>query len=188
MENWKTVKGYAEHYQVSNLGRVKSLPREYRWGYGALRKQGEKILRPGTNSAGYASVNLVVNGISKNVVVHRLVAKAFLSNPDNKREVNHKNGNKTDNRLENLEWCTREENQQHAYATDLHKNTRAICAESCKRRFSKPVNQLSITGEIINSFPSENEAARVTGIHQANINRCINGQMKSAGGYIWKRA
>lgn len=188
MENWKAIEGYEEHYHVSNLGRVKSLAREYRWGRGAIRRQAEKLLSPGRNSAGYSCVNLVVSGISKNVVVHRLVAKAFLPNPEKKKEVNHKNGNKADNRLPNLEWCTREENQQHAYATNLHKKTRVICAEGCRKRFSKPVMQLTKDGKEINVYPSENEAARVTGISQRNMNACIHGRVKSAGGFIWKRA
>lgn len=188
MENWKAIAGYEEHYQVSNLGRVKSLPREWVWGYGAIRRRGELILSPGRKSDGYLSINLVRNGICKNVIIHRLVAKAFLPNPENKREVNHKNGNKGDNRLENLEWCTREENQQHAYATNLHKRTKAVCAASCRRRFSKPVIQLSKDGNELRVFPSENEASRITGVDQRNMNACIHGRAKSAGGFIWKRA
>jgi len=188
MENWKDIQGYEGIYQISDKGNVKSLPREWVWGNGAVRRRGELILKPGLNSAGYLSINMVTNGTSKNVVVHRLVAKAFIPNPEVKAEVNHINGDKTDNRVENLEWCSREENQQHAYDTNLHKRTRAVCAENCRKLFSKPVMQLTKDGKELNVFPSENEAERLTGINQANINACIHGKAKSAGGFIWKRA
>lgn len=109
-EIWKDIEGQEGIYQVSNLGRIKSLPRiltkknphrEY------LSK--EKILSPGLTSEGY----LLVVISNKSMTIHRLVAKAFVSNPENKKTVNHINGIKTDNRDVNLEWCTHRENNLH---------------------------------------------------------------------------
>lgn len=187
-ELWKQVVGYEGVYEVSNLGRIKSLAREWKWGNGAIRKRGDLIMSPGINSSGYPTVNLIVDGKVSNKVLHRLVAKAFIQNPLQKPEVNHKNGIKTDATLNNLEWCTREENQQHAYATDLHVRTKEICREGCKKRFSKPVLQMSAQGELIKEWLSEADAARALGIFQANINKCVHDIARTAGGFIWRRA
>lgn len=188
METWRAVVGYEGIYEVSDIGRVKSLAREWTWGNGAVRRRGDLILSPGINSRGYSSVNLVTGGVSKNKTVHRLVANEFIPNNEHLPEINHKDGNKQNNAAENLEWATREGNQQHAYNTGLHEHTRLVCAKGCRDRFSKPVIQLSKDGVEIKTYPSENDAARTTGIFQANINKCIHGQAHSAGGFIWKRA
>ena len=106
MENWKDIKGYEGLYQISNEGRVRSL----------IGK--EKILKP-LNTIGYFFVRLSKDKIIKNYYIHRLIATHFLDNPDNKPQVNHINGIKTDNRLSNLEWNTRSENMKHADDTGL---------------------------------------------------------------------
>lgn len=188
MEEWKDIPGYEGVYEVSDLGRIKSLARSWVWGRGAVRHQPDRILRPGLQcEGGYLTVNLVKSGISKNVLVHRIVAIAHISNPECKPEVNHKDGDKLNCRKDNLEWNTREENQQHAYKTGLHANTIQKCAESCRRRFSKPVAQYTKLGELVKVFFSEADAQRETGIRQSNINSAIQGKARSAGGFIWKR-
>lgn len=119
-EIWKDIDGYEGLYQVSNLGRFRSLPRRTRNRMGYYLSK-EKILKYDSLSAGYQRVNLVdANGKTKTFSrAHRLIAKAFVPNPENKPEVNHINGIKNDNRLENLEWVTRQENSQHAHDTGL---------------------------------------------------------------------
>lgn len=115
MENeiWRPIKGYDGDYLVSNLGRVKS-----------LKNKKEYIFKPYIANSGYYKVNLRKNKISKTLLVHRLMGTAFIPNPENKPEINHLNGVKTDNQVTNLEWVTRNQNIQHAYKTGLMENTR----------------------------------------------------------------
>lgn len=110
-EVWKDVKGYEGIYKVSNFGRVKSLGNEF------SRK--ERLLKPSLQSKGYLTVVLQKNGIRNMVLVHRLVAEYFVSNPLNKPQVNHINGVKTDNNIENLEWVSHRENLDHAIKNNL---------------------------------------------------------------------
>lgn len=109
-EIWKDIEGTDGKYQVSNLGRVKS-----------IQGKREGFIKPEINIGGYLTVHLRVNHKNLNRVVHRLMMKAFIPNPENKPFVNHKDGNKLNNSFENLEWCTASENRKHAYDTGLCK-------------------------------------------------------------------
>lgn len=139
-ELWIDIQGYEGKYQVSNLGNVRSTDRYYKQ---ANFKSGicehlykGKILKPFYTKWGYKRIGLSKDGKVKYYCIHKLVAEAFLPNPENKRQVNHINGIKDDNRLENLEWCTQRENNIHAYKTGLNKGTKGI---SYKNRCLKAI-------------------------------------------------
>lgn len=120
MEIWKDIEGYNGQYQVSNLGFVFAR-KTYVKGFGGTYLKKPHVLKDACNGKGYRYVTISVNRRRKNHYVHVLVAKSFLPNPDNKPEVNHINGNKMDNRAENLEWVTHSENLLHAVKTGLRK-------------------------------------------------------------------
>lgn len=119
IEVWKDIKGYEGHYQVSDLGRVKSLSRVVKSRVGVFGTKKEIILKTFKNGDGYLKYKLCINGKEKSVISHRLVANEFLENPFNKPQVNHKNGIKYDNRVDNLEWVTSSENVIHSLANNL---------------------------------------------------------------------
>lgn len=117
METWKDIDGYEGYYQVSDLGRVKSLPRKDRLG----RNHKGRTLKPfSDNNKGYLCVELHKFGVGKTIKIHRLVAIAFIPNPFGKPQVNHGDGNKKNNCADNLEWSTSEENIQHSFDTNLN--------------------------------------------------------------------
>jgi hypothetical protein len=119
IEEWKAIEGYEGYYQISNLGKVKSLSRK-REGNGKKGIIKERILKTTTNSDGYHCVKLYKNGIKTTYRVHRIVAETFINGIKGKDFVNHRDGNKSNNKVENLEWCTFSENIRHAYDTGLN--------------------------------------------------------------------
>ena len=163
-ETWADIEGYEGFYKISTLGRVKSMPRN-----GTIKQ--ERILKPHI-VRGYAQAELRYKGVYKSHKVHRLVAEAFIPNPDKKPEVNHINGIKTDNCLENLEWATSSENQLHsAYILGNH---------------LVPVIQYSKEGKFIREWRSTKEAGATLGIDGPSITNTCKNRRKTAGGYIWK--
>ncbi len=119
MEVWKDVVDYEGHYRVSTLGVIKSVDRVKICGWGGAQHVYQKVLKASRSRKGYFLVGLSKNGVRTTYSVARIVAKTFLPNPDKKPEVNHKNGIKTDNRIDNLEWATSRENARHAVRTGL---------------------------------------------------------------------
>lgn len=138
------------------------------------------IKRPGCNGCGY--LYLRVKPCGKLYKVHRLVAMAFIPNPENKPQVNHIDGNKSNNHYKNLEWCSVKENIVHAWKTGLNK---ARYGKDSKHK--TPVNQYDIDGKFIASYNTTKEAAQAVGVHPNAITNAINGWSVSAGGFIWQR-
>lgn len=162
MEEWKNIIGYEGLYQVSSYGRVKSL------GNDKTRK--EKLLKPKTNGRGYLLVCLNKDGKQNFYFVHRLVTQAFIPNPDNLPQVNHKDENKLNNCVSNLEWCTCKYNINYGTRTE---------------KISKEVYQYSLDDKLIKVWNSTQECGR-NGFSFQHISECCNGKRKTHKGYIWK--
>lgn len=176
-EEWRDVVGYEGYYQVSNLGNVRSLDRfvECR---GSMRFQKGRIMHPGSDGFGYKQV-ILHNKKGKLFKVHRLVAEAFIPNPDNLPVVNHKDEVKWNNNVENLEWCTVLYNLMY---NDMNKRR-----NSKNRTNSIPVKQIK-DGKVLNVYPSMREVTRVLNANSGNISLCCRGLRNSAYGYQWRYA
>ncbi len=171
---------FDDFYEISSLGNVKS-------------KRTGKILRKSVNGRGRYKVNLCYNGVKRTVEIHRLVAKVFIPNPNNYPVINHKDENPLNNDVNNLEWCTQSYNLTYG-----NKRTKENITKSLKNSVNAPkiVQQFSLTGELINEFPSALSAGKFTGIASSHIRDCCNNKTiikekysyhcRTAGGFIWK--
>lgn len=175
-EIWKDIKGYEGIYQVSSEGIVKRLDRVTTGKDGKKYHYKEKILKGSLDNSGYPQVSL---RNKHGIKVHCLVAEAFIPNPENKPQVNHKNEIKTDNYVDNLEWMTAKENTN--YGT---RNARA--GKGIAKALSKPVAQYTKTGELVEVWSSTREAGRQLGLGHSNIIKVIQGKCKTCGGFVWK--
>jgi hypothetical protein len=153
-EVWKAVKGYEDHYEISNLGRVRSLDRvvfRNDKGTGGEIKMKGIIRKLTSTKKGYHSLVLTKNKISRTISLHVLVANNFIKNPYNKDQINHINGLKTDNRIENLEWCTSQENVDHAYQNGLRKRGQHVGTKNsrCKITEKQVIKIRSLKGKML---------------------------------------
>ena len=173
-EIWKDIEGYEGKYEISNFGRIKSY---------AQKKNG-KITEGYTDKKGYKTIFLYDKPQhGKWHKIHRLVASAFIDNPDNLPQVNHKDENKENNYDSNLEWCTCYYNNN--YGTKKERLSR-VYNKNLHQATVKSVIQFDKNMNIINIFKSIREAERKTKINNGNISECCQGNRKTAGGYIWK--
>lgn len=173
-EIWKPIKNFENLYQISNLGRIKSLSKNFINGTGGLVLLEEKILKQTMNKKGYLRIR-VSDGVKKYTFrVHRLVAEAFILNPKSKKEVNHINEVKTDNSHINLNWSTRQENM-------LHGTTRERIGET----LSKPVSCFTLDGKLVKTYSSVKSTV-LDGFSKTCVSSCVNGSQKSHKGFLWK--
>jgi len=183
-EIWKDVPGFEGLYEVSNYGRVKSLPRPW------YRKKQSNILVGVPDINGYLKVPLNNHGKYSVRPIHRLVAIAFIPNPENKPYVNHIDGNPSNARVENLEWVTPLENSQHAWSTGLmHSGKSSFWGKSgANSHVAKAVNQYSKTGELLNTYPTVLAASKAIGCDHSFLCKAASGKHEFAYGFKWEYA
>lgn len=188
MEIWKDIKGYEGFYQVSNLGNIKSLQRFIKRQSGFEVFVRQRILKPGKSKKGYWLVVLRNSGKDGTQKVHRLVAQHFIENPKNFDQVNHKDGIKTNNHVDNLEWCDNSLNQIHSYRV-LGKKGHMAGKHGKNNPNSKKVAQIK-NGVTLKIFDSSVEAFKQTGIHRSNICKVCRdnryNDVSTAGGFHWR--
>lgn len=162
-EKWRPVVGYEGLYEVSNLGRVRRI----------------RIVEPTKKKHGYMQISLVdKDGVRKLHRLHRIVAAAFIPNPEGKPQVNHRDENPENNRADNLEWATAEENTNYGSRTER---------AAAKNGSRTPIIQIDPgTMKVVAEYPGQSAAAKATGIAAACINACLRGKQKRAGGYLWE--
>lgn len=179
-EIWVNIPNY-DGYQVSNLGRLKSLEKKIWNGHQYIIRK-EKILKGRINTKGYIKYALYQNKKPKNLSIHRLVAEAFIPNPDNLPQINHIDGNKQNNCVDNLEWCTNGENQQHAWINGLQK--KKIGKENHNAR---QIIQSDLNDNVVGEFDSIMDAVRFLNIKNgSHIVQCCKGERNKAYNYKWK--
>ena len=185
METWKDIKGYEGYYQISDLGNVRSVDR-----FDGVHERKGSILKPNLKQNGYMQVGLRKHSTRKWFGIHRLVAIHFIENPDNKPQVNHIDGNKQNNSVNNLEWVTEKENQNHAAQTGLRDNmpkgkkhvNYGKCGADSKS--AKPVVRYNPqTGEI--KIYKAKILAKDDGFDITSISKCCHKKLKTHKGYEW---
>lgn len=190
-EIWKPIKGYKNVYEVSNLGRVRSVDRyleQESWnGSKYSHTYKGKVLKQFKSKEGYMKVTLSYKYKLVPKTVHKLVAEAFLDNPNNYPVINHINGNKLDNSVNNLEWCTYEHNNKEAFRLGLNKPTwKGKIGIECPN--SKKINQYDLEDNFIRRWDSMRDVQRELNIYAVSISKCCRGISKTAGGFKWRYA
>ena len=193
MEEWKAIKGYEGRYEVSNTGKVRSLDYHRR---GIIKE-----LKISVDRYGYPCISLPTGGNKKkHFTIHRLVAMAFLANPEDKPEVNHKDGNKLNNHADNLEWVTMQENQRHAWGNGLKEGSRRMSSERgksaatlerlsvCNDQRRKRIVAQNLETGTETTYETQREAAIAIGGDQGNIQRVLKGRAKQHKGYTFRYA
>lgn len=177
MEVWKNIEGFNGDYQISNLGRVKS-----------FKFSTPKILRYKTNNKGYKWVCLSLNGVQRNLLVHRLVAMHFLENNKNYEIINHIDENPANNNVSNLEWCTQSENVKKSSKLKDYFETNNILCNTRNAKHNDTANKVKqiLQGKVIKVFKNSLEVKKNLGFDQSFILSCCRNKRKSAYGYQWQ--
>lgn len=175
-EVWKDIEGYEGYYQISNLGRYRSLDRYVNVGNGGRRLVKGKMLVPVVCTNGYIEANLNKKQERKVFLMHRLVAKHFIDNPNNYPEVNHKDENPRNNCVDNLEWCTSKYNANYGTRNKRSRDNGPLVS----------VDQYELDGTFVRNWESASDAARFYRIRIENITRVCKGRRKTTAGYLWR--
>lgn len=191
-EIWLPINGYTGLYEVSSHGRVKRLRTKRRCG-NSIRVYQEKVLSPYTNNKGYLMIDLVdEHGVRHKNSVHRIVAEVFLEKTNKEYEVNHIDCNKKNNRVDNLEWCSKKQNVRHAYNSGLMKNSIAKAKQNIRhtlRGGGWAVLQICpTTDKIIAKHNGVALAAEAVGVNRHTIGKCCSGKIPFAAGFKWRYA
>lgn len=173
-EEWKDIKN-SNGYEISSFGNI--------------RHNGKELKT--SDSTQYKLIRIKINGKFKTCYIHRLVAETFIPKVKGKNFINHIDTNKHNNNVNNLEWCTRSENEKHAWKNGLKENVRTKVVENLKiaRTYikqDKPVRQLDKENNVVNTWKSISEASRKTGVDTSAISKCCRGIFKQTGGYKWE--
>lgn len=184
-EIWKNIDGYEGKYQISNLGNVKSL------NYGG--RGYARNLVPKINNSGRLWVELMKDGKKRQFLIHRLVGMAFIPNPDNLPQINHKDENPKNNRVDNLEWCTNLYNFHYSFDRHPERHRKRQYNPTGKKkvhhnRIDVNVWQIDKAGNKIKLWNDVSTIARELGVHQWSVTQCCNGVRKTAGGFKWQFA
>lgn len=184
-DEWHDIPMFYGYYQINKSGSIKSLPRSVRCGNGRFRKTTEKILNPTIDKDGYRNVGMNKPNFRGTYRVHRLLAQIFIPNTENKPQVNHKDGNRLNNSLSNLEWATSSENVTHGFRClgrihPLLGKTGSLC------HLSKKVNQYDLDGNFIKQWDSATDAANFYGACKSGISSCCNAVNETSIGFVWK--
>ena len=182
-EEWRPAVGYEDYLLVSNTGRVIRKQRMVNSSHNNMRRCGGYEVIPSIGKRGYYCLSLrdTHAGLSKLITVHSLVAKTFIPNPLNLLCVNHKDENKLNNNVNNLEWCTNEYNVTYGTAIERGRNTQLL-----NQKTGIPVIQLSMEGDFIEEYKSARDAARTLGFRSSAITNVLKGRKKSTHGYKFR--
>ena len=174
-EIWKDIKEYEGLYQISNLGNIKSVNKKDSLG----RKVNGKMMKPIKRKDGYLDITLHKNGEAKHFLIHKIVAKTFIKNKNNYKEINHIDENKRNNNIDNLEWCDRSYNINYGKANKSRR-------KKLLNKRGKKIAQLDNNKQIIKIFPSLMQTVRELKLNKSHLSQCCNGKRKTTGGYYWQ--
>lgn len=182
---WRDIKGFEGFYQVSDTGDVRSVDRTIIFSDGRERFFHGKVLSPSVGNHGYKTIVLKKNGLCRAFTIHRLVANAFIPNPNGFSEVNHKDEDKLNNFVGNLEWCSHKYNM--SYGTKIERMLLNRDSKALAKKHEKPVLSIDPDGNIA-LYLSVTAGAKTNGLDVSSVSACCRGKYKTCGGLIWNYA